>query len=307
MVQLAFIITFIVCAAAALAGLLLSNDLRKKNPGHNHVQLLLYQQIFVYLFAFYAIWGSIMAPVILSTEWLSGNMRERLTAIVVVLAIPFQLFSWWFLLRLFIDPLKLKNQIIVSTGMFAGTFTAALLITVYLFRQNILLNATIGLFCTAHLMIAVIVASLFFFKPGAQFPRKTNRLLAPLIIVVALLQALGTNIYKINVLTTLLFIATFFILNLWPVLLFWFFAEKTISAETSTTINDDTLLEKYQITKREAEIIRGICQGKTNQEIADELFISLQTVKDHTSRIYLKTALKNRTQLSNLFGNNQTL
>ena len=43
-----------------------------------------------------------------------------------------------------------------------------------------------------------------------------------------------------------------------------------------------------------------ICSGKTNQQIADDLFISLQTVKDHIHHIYLKTGVKNRVQLTNL-------
>ncbi|MBN2775682.1 MAG: helix-turn-helix transcriptional regulator, partial [Prolixibacteraceae bacterium] len=52
--------------------------------------------------------------------------------------------------------------------------------------------------------------------------------------------------------------------------------------------------EKYEISKREAEIIKEICSGKSNQAIADKLFITLQTVKDHTHRIYTKTGIKNR-------------
>ncbi|WP_081782530.1 response regulator transcription factor [Prolixibacter bellariivorans] len=39
----------------------------------------------------------------------------------------------------------------------------------------------------------------------------------------------------------------------------------------------------------------------TNQQIADKLFISIETVKDHNSRIFLKTEVKNRTQLARLF------
>lgn len=61
------------------------------------------------------------------------------------------------------------------------------------------------------------------------------------------------------------------------------------------------LFEKYKISKREQEIIRLICQGKSNREIEDELFISLQTVKDHVYNIFQKTGVKNRVQLSNLF------
>ena len=61
------------------------------------------------------------------------------------------------------------------------------------------------------------------------------------------------------------------------------------------------LIKKYKITTRELEIIRLICQGKSNKEIEEELFISLQTVKDHIYNIYQKTGVKNRVQLTNLF------
>jgi DNA-binding NarL/FixJ family response regulator len=57
---------------------------------------------------------------------------------------------------------------------------------------------------------------------------------------------------------------------------------------------------KHEISPREADIIREICNGLSNQEIADRLFISLQTVKDHTSRIYSKTNVRNRMQLMTL-------
>ncbi len=58
---------------------------------------------------------------------------------------------------------------------------------------------------------------------------------------------------------------------------------------------------KFGITKREQEIIQLICEGKSNREIEDQLFISLQSVKDHIYRIYQKTRVKNRVQLANLF------
>ena len=59
----------------------------------------------------------------------------------------------------------------------------------------------------------------------------------------------------------------------------------------------DNLIARYGITRREREIIKQVCSGKSNQEIADTLFISLQTVKDHTHRIYLKMDIKSRVQL----------
>jgi len=63
------------------------------------------------------------------------------------------------------------------------------------------------------------------------------------------------------------------------------------------------LMLKYNITKREMEVIDLICEGYTNKDIADKLFISIDTVKDHNSRIFQKTGIKNRTQLANLFSN----
>jgi len=59
----------------------------------------------------------------------------------------------------------------------------------------------------------------------------------------------------------------------------------------------EDFIRRNEISPREAEIIAEICNGLSNQEIADKLFISLQTVKDHTSRIYMKTNVRNRMQL----------
>ncbi|GGH75033.1 DNA-binding response regulator [Compostibacillus humi] len=51
-----------------------------------------------------------------------------------------------------------------------------------------------------------------------------------------------------------------------------------------------------QLTEREMEVLLMLAQGKTNQEIADELFISLKTVKVHVSNILSKLEVQDRTQ-----------
>jgi DNA-binding CsgD family transcriptional regulator len=67
-----------------------------------------------------------------------------------------------------------------------------------------------------------------------------------------------------------------------------------------TNLNIENLEKKYKITKREMEVIDLICLGKTNKEIADQLFISVDTVKDHNYKIFQKTGVRNRTQLVKL-------
>jgi LuxR family maltose regulon positive regulatory protein len=50
------------------------------------------------------------------------------------------------------------------------------------------------------------------------------------------------------------------------------------------------------LTERELDVLRLIAQGLTNQEIADALFISVNTVKTHAKHIYEKLNVRNRAQ-----------
>lgn len=67
--------------------------------------------------------------------------------------------------------------------------------------------------------------------------------------------------------------------------------------------NMEQIFEKYNISSREQEIIQLISRGKTNHEISEMLYVSLQTVKQHTYNIYRKLEVKNRVQLSNFIRN----
>ena len=54
--------------------------------------------------------------------------------------------------------------------------------------------------------------------------------------------------------------------------------------------------KKTNLTQREIEILRLVCMGAKNEEIADKVFISLNTVKTHLYNIYKKIKVKNRLQ-----------
>ena len=74
-------------------------------------------------------------------------------------------------------------------------------------------------------------------------------------------------------------------------------AFQPVKAEQASKVGMEHVFERYGVTKRERQIVQKICLGKTNQQIANELFISLQTVKDHTHRIYSKIGINSRMQL----------
>ncbi|HZK22906.1 MAG TPA: response regulator transcription factor [Atopostipes sp.] len=56
--------------------------------------------------------------------------------------------------------------------------------------------------------------------------------------------------------------------------------------------------KNYELSSKEVEIIRLVASGYSNQEIADELFLSLGTIKNNTSLILNKLDLRDRTQLA---------
>jgi predicted ATPase/DNA-binding CsgD family transcriptional regulator len=57
-----------------------------------------------------------------------------------------------------------------------------------------------------------------------------------------------------------------------------------------------TAMPFESLTEREAETLRLLAQGKTNQKISQELFVTLKTVEKHVANILRKLGVKNRTE-----------
>jgi len=55
-------------------------------------------------------------------------------------------------------------------------------------------------------------------------------------------------------------------------------------------------LQRLGISKRELEVLELISRGLSNQQIADTLFVSLNTIKTHSSNLFLKLDVNRRTQ-----------
>lgn len=76
--------------------------------------------------------------------------------------------------------------------------------------------------------------------------------------------------------------------------------ERVIEEEVSEKIQNQDYANQYflyeELTNREREVLDLIAQGKSNQEIAEILFITLKTVKTHVSNILAKVGVEDRTQ-----------
>jgi len=71
---------------------------------------------------------------------------------------------------------------------------------------------------------------------------------------------------------------------------------KEVPVPTREFVMDQARLEQLGITAREFEILELIARGMSNREIAEKLFVSENTVKTHSSRLFDKLSAKRRTQ-----------
>jgi len=95
--------------------------------------------------------------------------------------------------------------------------------------------------------------------------------------------------------------ATFAALGIWLGLKLTARQERVVVKEVPAPtgepfLPDQRKREDLGITPRELEILELIAQGMSNREIAAKLFVSENTVKTHSSRVFDKLGAKRRTQ-----------
>ena len=110
-------------------------------------------------------------------------------------------------------------------------------------------------------------------------------------ILLVLLQAISyrTMIRDITLEIYGVIIAVFFLaLGLW-------FGSRGIRKKNQKNLSKKNPQE-FGLSNREVDVLLLMVEGLTNQEIADRLYVSLNTVKTHSSNIYLKLQVERRTQ-----------
>ncbi len=72
--------------------------------------------------------------------------------------------------------------------------------------------------------------------------------------------------------------------------------KKVFISDSANFTRNEIELSKRKISKRELEVLELMSLGFSNQEIAEKLFVSLNTVKTHSSNLFEKLEAKRRTQ-----------
>ncbi|WP_225872645.1 response regulator transcription factor [Pedobacter frigoris] len=72
--------------------------------------------------------------------------------------------------------------------------------------------------------------------------------------------------------------------------------EKEVVVEAGDFILNEVELTRLGLTSREMEVLQSIADGLSNQQIAERLFLSLNTIKTHSSKLFEKLEVQRRTQ-----------
>lgn len=72
--------------------------------------------------------------------------------------------------------------------------------------------------------------------------------------------------------------------------------EVRVPAHSNGFVLNEKEMARLGISSRELEVLQLMAEGLSNQEIAGRLFVSLSTIKTHSSRLFEKMDVKRRTQ-----------
>jgi DNA-binding CsgD family transcriptional regulator len=288
---------FIFCIGLTAGGILvLFRDSRYKKI--LSFQYLQYYLVLIYTFGFYSTWSKIFFQLLFSSA--TTPVENKIVSnFLIVLGIPFLVTGKLMLVAWSMSLLKKKPNLLLQAAAFAIIFLIVLMYITYN-RFSILPNIR-QVYAVFVINITLLIISTFLFSE-VTYLRKTQKLIFTLLVLFSGLIYIPLFFSELNQsISELVFIFLFFLTN--TVLAVYFIYALQLPSETEEVwipVSFDGFIEKYTITAREAEIVQYIYHGKTNQEIADKLFVTVQTIKDHTHRIYQKTDVKSRAQLTSL-------
>lgn len=264
---------------------------------------LLFFEVSWFIFGFYAIWGQLIIISIIR-DLVDSDILIKIRNVAVILGLPFIMLAWIMMIKMAgeISGRKVNLKFIIAFLLINLLVVPGLC---YLVTSFISISL-FGLVKTAFIILNFLyplIAAMFLISdlknPNTLHYSDRKNLFLGLLLFTVLLNA-ALIFYNSNIYIALVFILLYFGLGIFfPV----FLRYKTDLSKLLIPVeikSFETFCEKHEISKREKEIIHEICNGLTNQQIADRLYISLQTVKDHTHRIYLKTDCTSRAQLIRL-------
>ncbi len=288
---------FIICLALAAGSIFLVTRMRNQYR-HGFLSTLLFLVVFYFMFGFYSLWGQFIFATLVQ-PYIQQEVLSRISDIAILLGIPFLIFAWLMQFRFSWEYTgKSISGIFIATFLLLNTAIIIALVLYLNHHQETGLQSFLKYyFIIASFLFTAIPAGRLFLSKG----KKATLTLASGWLLSAVIQDVILLFFDGNIYLALVFFAFFFASGAFiPVYLNYSGILTGIPAIERKAYTLDEFWEKFEISPREREIVTEVCNGLTNQQIADKLFISLQTVKDHTHRIYSKVDVSSRVQLVRL-------
>jgi DNA-binding CsgD family transcriptional regulator len=309
-ILLVFVI--ILCLLAGVASLVLVWKL-KKLFDVKYLTTYQFYLYFLFVFGLNGLIGSVAVQMLLENHEVNFRVTTLASHFFLFLGLPFMILAWYHYIRMCFEVVNktMKDRstvfFFILQALVFLIYGASLVYTSLYNPQYLQLISdgiifywmAVDIICR---IIGIIVLFKYTIKLGLPEERaNANRLgwmfMTATLIQISLLASINIHTYFAGV-----YMLVFFAVNI-PILLYlhiYFSKNYHPSLEDSGADSLNRHFVSFGLTRREQEIVVLISKGKSNQEIADSLFISLQTVKDHNHRIYSKLGLKNRVQVINM-------
>jgi len=293
-------LVFLITVALAAAGVVLTSGLRNKYQ-HEIFSTLLYFQVFIFTFGFYGIWGQALIKVYIS-KYIPAELLIRLSDMALLPGLPFLILAWLMLLRFAFGISGRKNNNWFVFWFLLVNFSIIIIMGYSMAKISDLSSIRLIKF---YFIILQFVYSLFA-SVVILFPGQRKTLIHAFdrsrlgwgMFITSVVECSVLLFYTTEAYVAILFTFAFFAGNTFlPVYLNYGTLFTVFTSEKEKDFTFEEFCKKYEVSPRETDIVREICNGLSNKEISEKLFISLQTVKDHTHRIYIKTNVKSRVQL----------
>jgi len=270
--------------------------------------------VFLYIFGTYSLAGSGILEFLLTRMEVDPKVIYSSRLYAIFLGIPFVGLSHFMFLRSTREFFNKKQSSLFIILYFTVILAAFVLYGIYMVKSNYSATGTTldmvtlqrQVFCGFMVFVYLwgFLSIILWSRKHASIAKKFIRTFGASYLLFMVLSVVLILIQPLIPYSQHLFILVFLSLHLIPIFFLNLYLDKTHVMEVDSESDFETRLtnfvEIHEISKRECEVVRLICQGLSNQEISDALFISLQTVKDHTHRIFVKTGVRNRVQLTNM-------
>ncbi len=303
----------VVSLGAGAASILLAYNLNNKHK-FNYLVSYEYFQILTVIFGIFGLLGTMIVRQILKDFTIEVTLIETIVQLLPFLSVPFLIAAWYMFIRLSAEIVNKSLSKTFSIGYFLFQFIFFISYGFAILRFSDLKDenienttSIIRLTMIAMHVITLLISYYFLYFRGSGLKDKVQRsMVMSFGHIYLFVQLTGIILFYFTdryVSVSLVYLFVYFGGGLLPLLFLESrlkrdFVIGIIHEEGKIDLSD--LFLRHDISRREQEIIEKISEGLSNQQISEVLFISLQTVKDHSHNIYKKLGVKSRVQMVNM-------